>query len=223
MPADVQDVLKLNIVFVGLGLLSDPTEVKAFSQEIGSDVELAAEGPAAGFPPGAPALGRKFALLRDRISIALLSDRTVIERELPAESDLDRLAEVVELAVKSTSPKEEGLKAFGYNLELVYNQSSGSPSLRYLGNRLFNNSEVALKGWTLVGGAGRLSFESSVGRWNIRVEPRFNDETSNKVFLSLNLHKDETQIPTLEDMRDSFAHVWEQAHAFVKRLDENVS
>ncbi len=223
MPADVQDVLKLNIVFVGLGLLSDPAEVRAFSQEIGSDVELAAESPAVGFPPGAPAPGRKFALLRDRISIALLSDRTVIERELPTESDLDRLAEVVGQAVKSTSPKEEGLKAFGYNLEMVYNQSSGSPSLHYLGKCLFDKSEFALEGWTMVGGAGRLSFDSSVGRWNIRVEPRFNDETSTKVFLSLNLHKTESQIPTPEDMRDSFAHIWEQAHAFVKRLDENVS
>lgn len=222
MPAEVRDVLKFNIVLVGPGLLNSPEDVRAFSNAVDSDVVPTAEGLVFGFPSSPAGLGRKLALQRDRISLDLTPDRTVIEREFPGKSDLDRLAEIYEQAVKNTKSKRD-LRAHGYNLELVFDQNSGQSSLRYLGDRLFGSANFAFEDWGLAGGSGKLIFDSPAGRWTVLIEPRLNDEQSKRVFLNLNLHKVDSQMPELNAVRRTFAEVWEKAHFFVKHLDKSVS
>lgn len=222
MPVEVRDVLKINIVLVGFGLLNNAEDVRAFSNAVKSDVVPTAEGLVFGFSNSPAGLGRKLALQRDRISIDLTPDRTAIEREFPAESDLDRLAEIYEQAVKNTKSKRD-LRAHGYNLELVFDQTSGLSSLRYLGDRLFGSTNVALEDWVLAGGSGKLVFDSPAGRWTVLIEPRLNDENSKRVFLNLNLHKADSQLPELNEVRRTFTEVWEKAHYFVKHLDKSVS
>ena len=218
MPANVRDVLKINIVFVGISLLNDPTEVRAFSEAIGADVALAETGLVLGFPPGPPMTGRKLALQRDRINIDLVPDRTVIEREFPADDDLERLAKIAGQAWEHTRSKGTP-RAFGYNLELVYDQTSGHAASDYIGQRLFGEGNFAPEGWTLQGGAGRMFFDSEFGRWTIAVEPRFQDESATRVFLNLNLHKAEQRVPGQDEMLQSFKRIWEEASNFVHRLD----
>ncbi len=222
MPVEVTDVLKANIVLVGVGLLSTPPEIDAFSKAIGAEVGIA-EGVILGLPtglPGIPGAGRKLALQRDRISIESAPGRTTIEREFPTEDDVDRLARVIDQAVKFTTTWEESLIAYGYNLELVYGQNSGESALQYLGNRLFAGSTSPHENWSLVGGAGQMIFDSPSGRWSVRIEPRFNDVNSSRVFLSVNLHKAEEQLPEFGGIRRTFREVWGQAHAFINKLDE---
>ena len=222
MPAQVRDVLKANIVFVGLELLTKPTEVTEFSEALGVDPVLAEAGLILGISSGRAGTGRKIALQRDRINIELIPDRTVIEREYPEEGALDRLAEVVDHAVRHTALNGGKPRAFGYNFELVYDQTSGHPSFQYLGSRLFGNGGFALEDWNLVGGAGRLLFDSSDGRWTIQVEPRHNDEETTRVFMNVNLHKTEQRVPDLSELKMTFAQVRERAYAFVAHLDEKV-
>ncbi len=223
MPTEVQDVLKANIVFVGLGLLNTPVELNEFSAAVATDVVTLGTGLVVGLPSVAPEPGRQLSLHRDRILLDLTPNRAVIEREYPASGDLDRLAEVVESALNHTDLAGRLPAAFGYNVELIYNQTSGSPSLCYLGSKLFGKSELGANGWTLAGGAGTLVFDAAEGRWTVRVEPRFNDSETTRTFLSLNLHKTEGRLPDSNEIRQSFEDVWKQAHDFVGRLDRSAS
>ena len=223
MPTEVQDVLKANVVLVGLGLLNNPVEVKAFSDAVGTDVVTLGTGLVVGLPPTAPEPGRRLSLHRDRILLDITPNRTVVEREYPASNDLIRLTEVIELAVCHTELAERLPTAFGYNVELVYNQTSGVSSLCYLGRKLFGKSELGTTDWVLAGGAGTLVFDAPDARWTVRVEPRFNDAETTRTFLTLNLHKAEQRLPSSEEIRQSFEYVWRAAHDFVERLDGSVS
>ena len=225
MPATIQDVLKINIVLVGIGLLNNANETKAFSDAVNTEVITAGVGLSFGVPTLPPEPGRTLELQRDRISLQLIPGRTAIERAFVSEpEDLDRLADVVSLALKHTHlGREEVPTAFGYNIELVYDQTTGRSALGYLGAGLFGRGGLTVPDWKLVGGAGRFIFDSADGRWSIRVEPRFNDEESSRIYLSMNLHKAENRLPSLNEIRATFTDVWEKARIFVSLFDEGVS
>ena len=224
MPATVQDVLKINIVLVGLRLLNSPSETKAFSDAVNTEVVTSGVGISIGMQMLSPEAGRTLALQRDRISLELMPVRTAIERAFASgPNDLDRLTEVIALALKHTQLAGNVPAAFGYNIELVYDQTTGLSALDYLGARLFGEGAPHVPGWSLVGGAGRYVFNSEAGRWSLQVEPRFNDEESTRVFLSLNLHKAENRLPDIAEVRAIFGEVWDKAHTFVSRLDEKIS
>lgn len=215
MPASVQDVLKVNIVLVGVNILNDHSEFVAFSKAVATDVVRIGEELGS-------AIGRRFALQRDRINMVSSVDRTIIERDFPSVDDLERLAEVVDNALQLTKAKGSP-KSFGYNLELVYDQDSEETAFQYIGTRLFREDIFTPGGWKLGGGAGKLVFHSPAGRWTVQLDPRFNDMDSSRVFLSLNFHKQEERIPNLDEMLDAFNLVWSQSDSFVKCLDEGES
>ena len=222
MAAHVRDILKTNIVLVGLGLLGNTAEVNAFGQAVGTDEIVAEAGILVGIPGAPQPAAGKLSLQRDRISVQMLPDRTVIEREFPERRDLTRLAEVYGKAIESTKSQRGMLRAYGYNLDLVYDQDSGSSSRRYLGDRLFGNGNFAPEGWTLGGGAAKLFFDSPAGAWTIQVEPRANDDDSTRVFMSLNLHRANLDVPNRTTALQSLEEVWDSALSLIERLDEGV-
>ena len=135
--------------------------------------------------------------------------------------DLRKLADVAWQAVYNTSPAGRQPRAFGFNVELIFEQDSGSPAFEYLSRRLFNVEPVGNEGWQLVGGAGRLILQrqwNDVGQlaWN----HAFNDETESRVFLSVNLHIDGQPLPDEAEIGISLEEVWDKIHDFVQRLDE---
>ena len=217
--AIVRDVLKANVVLVGLGLLRDAESVAAFSEAIGSDVLLDDDGLIVGVPGVDPKLLEDSEFHRKRISIKLLSDRTVFEGEFPTKSSMSKLGDVLAKATESSTRHQGSLSSYGYNLELAFDQSSGVSSLRYLSDRLYSKSEFVPEDWSLVGATGRLFFESPQGRWTIQVEPRFNDPNSSRVFMSINLHKEETTLPDPRTVGQSLESVWNRSHEIVARFD----
>ena len=223
MPTDPPVVLKANIVLVGLDLLTSPAEVKAFSDAVATETVMQAAGFAVGLPTNPPEPIRKLELPRHRIHLDLSANRTVIEREYPEQVDLSRLAGVVNLAMVSSENGDRTPTAFGYNVEVVYNQHSGMPSLQYLGVCLFEPRGFGRRDWRLVGGAGRVMFETANGRLTVQLEPRFGDAVTSQVFMSLNLHKAEQRIPNEGEVRSSLEEVWGYAYAFIAELDERVS
>ena len=222
MVASVQDVLKTNMVLVGVGLLNASEEVSAFTEAVGTDVVLSGAGIAFGIPAVPPESGRVLTLNRDRIALELFPSRSTIGREYPTYEELDRLAQVADYAISKTDSGSQELKAFGYNVELVYSQDSGNSSLRYLGDRLFAPNIPSSEGWVRVGGAGRMIFESNGARWMITVEPRFNDEAEARVFLSLNLHIAKQTLPEEAEIKASLQQAWKEAHNFTAYLDQRV-
>lgn len=222
MVAEVQDVVKTNLVLVGVGLLSELEDFKSFSDAVGTDVVVSGGGIILEMPTSIPEPGRTLSLNRDRIVLDLAVSRSVISREYPAYHDLGRLAEVAGYAITRTSSKKP-LRAFGYNIELVYNQTSEGSALEYLGKGLFSPDLQGNVGWKLLGGAGRLIFEENGARWLATIEPRFNDDSSSRVFLSLNLHRSDPGYPEESEIEASLQQVWDQAHSFVELLDARVS
>ena len=212
------EVLNASLVLFGSELLSKPAEREIFHEKVDTEV-ITGPNVHIGNPPEGVELEHRLVLNRDRISLALSQSRTVIQREYPLEPDLDRLAAVAGIAIVNTEQVQEP-RAFGYSIDLVYDQESENRAFRYLAHRLFAPKIPGNDDWRLVGGAGKLILETDGQLWNITVEPRFNNRDSSKIFLSMNLHKDEQYLPRSEEIKRSLQETWQQAHNFVHQLDE---
>ena len=131
------------------------------------------------------------------------------------------MTEVAGMAIANTELQNPQVRAFGYNVELVYDQDSGSPATEYLAHQLFADDYPRNEGWHLEGGSAKLTFRSNGLSWIVTIEPRFNDANTKKVFLSMNLHRNEQRIPETDEIQNSLETTWDQATTFVKRLDES--
>lgn len=223
MSTSIEDVLKINMVLVGVELLADQAAQNQFTRSVGTEATLGTiiQGsvPTTLLPPDLTT-GRSIALERDRITIGLAPDRALIERQFPQYDSLRRLSEVIDLALQSTRGIESRPRAFGYNIELVYTQTSGLDAQRYLAGRLFPGKRLGNPGWDLVGGAAKLLFLDNASQWTVSLDRRVNDPTGKNVFLGLNLHKEESYIPDVSEVLDGLQDIWKQAHEFVMHLDE---
>lgn len=215
MTLAVEDVLQTNLTLIGVSLVNTPEEREAFREGVNTEVVTAEAG------LGGEVIERTHNLNRDRITVVNTPDRTVIVREYPAKGVLKRLAQVASMAIERTNLDGQELRALGYNIELVCESDSKELAIEYLADHLFTPHILNDDESRLVGGAGRLFFEKSGRRWQTRLEPRFNDETTTKIFASLNLHHSEASLsfPTEDDIRDSLTLVWDEVHDLLIRLD----
>jgi hypothetical protein len=166
--------------------------------------------------------GLVFNLHRDRIQIVSAQSRTTIERQYPTFEDLGRLAEVAGYAIDLTDLDEQTQTASGFNIGLVYRHPEEVASQRYIAERLFHHERFGMEDWTLVGGAGRISFEGNDARWSVSLEPRAEDTSGRRVFLSLNLHKDTQQVPNREEILDSLQEIWRRSRDFATQFDASM-
>ena len=220
MAVTTPEVVKASIVLAGLRLLNAPEEFEAFRGVIATDVQISGAGLATNIQSGITEPQVALTLNRDRITLELSPSRSAINRDYPLREDLPRLAEVAGQAISNTSEEEQELRAFGFNIELVFDQDSDIPAFGYLSRRLFDVDGLGSEGWQFIGGAGKLIFNDGGRRWTIGLEPRFGDETESRVFLSINLHKAGQTLPVEDEIRDSLEEVWDKVHDFVQRLDE---
>ena len=223
MAVTVTDVLKANLVLVGVELLRGEEQFKVFRTIVDTEVTIApGPGLLIGAPSDIPLPGHILSLNRDRIVLELSPSRSTINRDYPSKEGWDRLAKVAWHAIATSDLTDQQLRAYGYNIELVYEQNSGLPALRYLGERLFQSALFSDIGWESMGGSGKLNFMDDEERWQVLIEPRLNDAETTKIFLSLNLHKQEQTLPTEENIQDSLKKIEEQAQRFINLLDKSV-
>ncbi len=224
--AAIEDIIKVNFVLVGYRLLSTQEEVDAFTEGVGSDVQISGAGFTANVQSGLTEPLYSLVLNKDRITLELSSLRSTISRDYPEKEDLQRLSDVVTAAIVNTPSPEQPPRAFGYNIELVFDPRAGTPAFQFLGHKLFR-AELGNQGWTLSGGSAKLIFRddsdagSSTMSWTATIEPRFNDVRSSRVFLSLNLHRAEQRIPTAENIESDLSNLWNQASEFIQQLQGN--
>ena len=219
MAVKIQDVVRANLVLVGLRLLGTPEEIEAFRRVIGTDVQIAGAGLATNIQSGLTEPQFNLVLNKDRIALELSPSRSTISRDYPLFDDLSRLAEIGGRAISESSIVGQQLRAFGFNIDMVFDQYPETSAFRYLSSRIFEVTSLGSKEWTFVGGAGKLLFDDGGSRWTISMEPRFNEETESRVFLSANLHKAGHVIPTEKEIRNSLQEMWKEVHEFVHRLD----
>ena len=217
MAVSIEDVLQVNLILVGVRLINTPAEIAAFRRDVGTEVATAEAG------LGDEVIDRTHVLNRDRIRVTGTPERSSVVREYPTERDLDRLAQVGGMAISNTDLDGQKLRAYGFNVELVYEPDSGERAIEYLSKRLFMPRLLQNAGCRLFGGAGRLYFEKDGRIWQARLEPRLNDDASTRIFASLNLHRsqDDLCLPTETEISDSLRLIWAEVHNLVDHLDRN--
>ena len=220
MAVKIQDVVRANLVLLGLRLINTPNELQAFKSAVSTDVQVAGASLVANIPTGVTEPGRVLTLNRDRITLDLSPSRAAINRDYPERRDLRRLAEVAWQAINTSSDASVQPQAFGFNIELIFDQDSGTNAFGYLSGRLFDVEHLGITGWQFVGGAGRLIFDDSGRRWTINLEPRFNDNNESRVFLGVNLHIGGQTLLDEAGIRLSLEEVWDNSRDFVRRLHE---
>ena len=226
MAIEFQEVLNTGVVLAGVALLGEEQQRDKFADAVQSEThwELIVQEPQPGIggPTNVGETGVALHLLKDRIRLISTSSRASIDRQYPLLDDLVRLAEVAGHAIDHTSFEGQTLIAIGFNIQLIYRPSEETPSERYIADRLFSHRCFANEEWALVGGGGKLSFEGQGARWNFTVEPRANDSSSRRIFLSLNMHRDTQQIPNREEILSSLQEVWNRSRDFAVQLDTSV-
>lgn len=225
MPATVRDVISVNATFVGIELLPTQEAIQDFSKivdkEVSSSVAAAmAAAVVAGADPGHVAgQSRVLTIDKDRISLTLSSDRSIVQREYPASGDLPILAHVAGAAIDNTDLSSQNARAFGYNIQLVFSQDSESLASTYLTTRLFPANYPRNPGWNLRGGSAKLIYEYDGKLWTANIEPRFNDPGTPHVFFSLNMHIGEPRMPDTSAISEHLESLWEAAISLVQRVD----
>lgn len=215
------EILNINLVLVGVELIKTPDEINEFRNAVGVDVVIAEAGFAIGAPIGVPVNlaggSRILSLDKDRITIDVSAQRSTIKRDYPLSiGEIERLAEVATFAISTT---ESQPKAFGYNIEMVYEQDSGMPASQYLSERLFADDVPKIEDGNVLGGSGRLAFAGNGKTWRVGIEPRFNNEMDKRVFLTLNMHIDHNRFPAREEIMSSMREIEENAKSFASCLD----
>ena len=131
------------------------------------------------------------------------------------------LAEVANKAICFSNLDEHEIRAFGYNVDLVYQQDSGLSAAEYLSMRIFKGNLPRNEKWTLKGGSAKMTFGNGDRDLNVTIAPRFNDLGTDKVFLGVNLHSTEQRLPEKKDgVQYSLEEAWDEAEQFVRHLDE---
>ena len=216
MAVKIQDFLKADIVFAGVGLLRNQRGLDAFTASVGTEIVVDAPNSL----PGVPVPGLRVALNRDRIVLDLAPERTLITKDYPSSDDLDRLAEVTALALENTGSEGGMLQAVGFNVELVYDQDSGQTASRYLSERLFNSRLSKKIGLPIHGAEGRLVFTSGENLIGVTLQPRFGDATTTRIFMNLNLHRQTQILPTQLEIKESLRNALNDAEEIARRIDE---
>lgn len=215
-----ETVLNANLVLVGVNLLPEPDMIKQFQADFGPDLRVDTAQlalPATDITE----LARTMTLGEDRIQLMLHASRSTIGREYPDHSGFAKLAHVAARAIELT--KSHTPNAFGYNMNLVFEQHSGQSAVRYIGSRLFGHLSLGDPARKLVGGTGKLIFADTAGKWTISVEPRFGDPDTSLVFVSVNLHKQERRFPDKSEIDSALNKIQQEAREFVSRLETESS
>lgn len=219
MAIKLEDVLNANLVLVGVELLNDQGKFEQFRNEFAPDLRFEG-GLITNGLTGVTEQSRTLILSRDRIQFTLHASRSTINREYPEETGLAKLARSAALAINFTDVAVGSLQAFGYNMELVFDQDSMQSARQYIGSRLFNRLPVANPGWDCVGGTGRMIFSDGADQWTISAEPRYGDDRTSRLFLSVNLHKHEQRFPSEDEILTSLEKIQCETLAFMSFLDE---
>ncbi|MCY3747807.1 MAG: hypothetical protein OXG64_00805 [Chloroflexi bacterium] len=209
--------IEASFVLVGHELLPTEDAKSAFRQAIGLE---AVNEQAIVIPPGGSAQlaadGHKITFPRERIALALSGVRSSVTKDFPSgEDDLRQLANVISEALRGTDLPEAAPWSFGFNASIVHTPKVNVTAPAYIAERLINYQRFAPAG-EVVTGALALNItggSAACRQWNLRLEPRFNDPATKRVFMALNHHFETDDLPgnaknTFEYLHGVMDHVY---------------
>ena len=219
MENHIVDIISVDLVLVGVSLINQSKELDAFIDQVEAESISTTVGISPDVSGALPAPPTTHELLRDRIKLTTSPDRTTILKEFPSlihlEEDLRRLTDVVLCAIRNTDLTEQQLRAYGYNMQLVFDPGIEESASSYIGRCLFGGQF----NWQLLGGAGQLFFSDEGRRWAFGIQPRpSNDMNTKRIYLSVNLHFEEKQIPQSSQIISSLEELKGKALDFMTQL-----
>lgn len=219
MAINDEEYLRISLVLLNVSLIQQDADVERFRSLVKAEVSSVA-GMTARLGLDVPVEIRRLSIDRERITIESTNDRTTLTRDYPEMRDIARFAELAQHAISVATSVSE-MRGVGYNVELMYDQSSGSSAAVYLGRRLFKGFSQE-GGWTLAGGHGTASFIDGEDTWNCQVEPRLQEADTTKVFLAVNRHRRESNLPSAGEIEQRLQGAWNRAREFALRLDRQL-
>ena len=208
------------MVLVGVRLITED-ERASFTRIVGTDVVVEETGPNVTLNlPAAPIhlMPQRLALPKERIALDLQADRTTIIRDYPLKDDLSRFSDVIRYAIERSDTGRLSLRAYGFNIETVYDLEEGKTALEYFSTQVFRHSLLGGSAFQLIGGKPQLSMLRDGDLWHVNIEPRFGDPTSGRLFFNWNLHYQSTKLPSPHSVRASLDKLWDQVHNFVEEV-----
>ena len=229
MIAGIDEVLKANLVLVGVRLIGTEDQKANFDKRINVDTIESSPAPGAILNIQSESgpidlVPKTLTLGRDRIKLDLMPDRTAISIEYPdGDDDLNKLASIARTAIEVSDVGNQVLRAFGFNLEVVYKLTDGEQAGEFIARSMFAPGLFESAGFQIVAGSPKLVLHKNGQLWNIGIEPRFGKADSNKIFATINLHYEYTKGGNGVGLGHSAIHnslmnVWEEAHAIVEGL-----
>ena len=227
MIAGVDEVLKANLVLLGLRLVHTASQKSAFDSKVNVDTiessPIPLPIPIPNIQTGVGQIDlapKKLTLGRDRIALDLMPDRTTVSIDYPTDAnDLEKLAKVARTAIEVSDVGNQQLRAFGFNVEVVYKLTDGEQASEFISRNIYAPGLFQDAGFSIIGGSSQLVLVKDGQLWNVTVEPRFGKPDSNKIFTAINLHYDYEKggtPPSLAVMTESLVAVWKQAHSLEK-------
>ena len=217
-----ETVLQVDTTLAGLQALRDDSEVSAFQEAAGTVVVPEGVGLRLTITAGqaSPAPGRLLRLPRERLVLETSNHWTRVSVEYPANvEEVSGVARTVVAACDATALEDAIPAAFGFNIEMVYDQDSGETAIQYLGRRLLRPPVGLVEGETRFGGSARIVLPEPESRLSVVVEPRHQSLDTAKVFLAMNQHFEGGRVPSADEMMERMGALWNRAHAFATDLD----
>ncbi len=227
----MQEVLKFNLVLVGIRLLEGEGEFRRFQNAVGKEVskqggdltiEIAGSalpGIAGGAMP-IPNLSQNLRIGSEQVSVDLALDRTTFTREYPTLEDIDRFVEIIVAAVQYSSTSGRSVRAFGYNLEAVVRISPPETAAQFMTEHVIAGHSLTASGYEINSASVSMSCIRNGKLWNIKIEPR--QGNANALFMSLNFHHDEKRIPPKKDIEEALHQIWNEVDVVVNSFQEGM-
>jgi len=219
VPVEVDHILSASMVLAGVNLVPGELDKRNFATA--SNVEVR-QNPTFGIGPVMPSLApnlspnsERLDLDRERISLELHDDRSVVKQDFPTGEALGRLSEIAWLALANT-PDRPPMLTLGYNIEMLLRATAPRSAIEVIGDAIFAPGLAPVDGAKVIGGTARIMFEFSGSVWQITLEPRINETASGVIFMSLNDHHESVEMPkSQEHILNGFLLTWVTAHQFV--------
>ena len=166
----------------------------------------------------AAAEGHKITFPRERITVLLSDVRSAVTMGFPnGDDDLRKMSDIIESAIALTELPAGARWSFGFNASIVHAQSTGDTAATYISRRLIDQRLFDAVGAEVTGATVNVVAGSDARpQWNLRLEPRFNDQETARVFMALNHHFEESALP------DSAGDVFEYLHGTAIHMRELV-
>ena len=128
--------------------MNGPAAMNQFRRTVDGDFQQVSTGVDINLAGGTGSTTRVLNFPQDRILLQLSPGRSIIVREYPQptilETDLGRLAYIATAAIDCTPDSAKaGPLSYGYNMQIVFNQTECELGMEYLARKMLNHQAVS--------------------------------------------------------------------------------